>query len=252
MRRLQSLDSVSRGVLTAWLRTLHFCVTGSGVGVGECRCSLMVKKEKAKIAGTACAYILHALRRRPGENLIFRSSKNIVIGCGRREGKHGHVVRLQVLTDTLPIKPLSNTRLSSNGHPLSESSDDDLSMGGMTLCCSRNSISQSCGSVESKFSSECNLSLNSWKFLCTDIEFVSVRLWYTETLIHNNAMRPLLHTYNSSLPAVAFLPSASQTAGVPTSILYTHLASSIIFHSSFSSLHARMTIVLRLGPFQQC
>jgi hypothetical protein len=55
------LNAVSRGVLTAWLRTLHFCVTGSGVGVGECGCGLMVKKEKAKIAGTACVYMPYAL-----------------------------------------------------------------------------------------------------------------------------------------------------------------------------------------------
>lgn len=59
--------------------------------------------------------------------------------------------------------------------------------------------------------------------------------------------------YNSSLvtPGLLFF-SASQTAGVPTSILYTHFSSSKIFQISFFSAQANTTVVLLLGPFQQC
>ena len=63
-----------------------------------------------------------------------------------------------------------------------------------------------------------------------------------------NAGRPI---YNSSLGVCAF-SATSQTAGVPTSILYTHFSSSVIFHSSSVSAHANTTKVLLFGPFQQC
>jgi len=61
--------------------------------------------------------------------------------------------------------------------------------------------------------------------------------------------------HSSSLTCRPFwLPfaAASHTAGVPTSILYTHFSSSTIFHISSFSAQASTTSVLRFGPFQQC
>lgn len=62
-------------------------------------------------------------------------------------------------------------------------------------------------------------------------------------------------SYNSSLGAPELLllfVEDPQTAGVPTSILYTHFSSSVIFQISSVSAHANTTSVLLLGPFQQC
>ena len=61
-----------------------------------------------------------------------------------------------------------------------------------------------------------------------------------------------LFIYNSSLGLSSAFSTSPQTAGVPTSILYTHFSSSVIFHNSSFSAQASTTSVLLFGPFQQC